>query len=191
MPILGILASSYAVPSGAFESIATTTVGSGGSATVTFSTIPGTYKHLQFRIFAQCNRITVGVDALKFTFNGVGGTSYAGHNLRGDGANPVIAGGSGSDALISFARVVGTGAGGSFGASVIDILDYANTDKNKTVRGIGGIDVNGTVGGIGGSIGLSSGLFNSTAAISSVTFTPDGGTLFNQHSSFALYGIRG
>jgi len=190
MPILGILASARPAIVGDYESIATTTVGSGGSATVTFSTIPGTYKHLQFRIFAQCNRITVGVDALEFTFNGVGGTSYASHNLRGDGANPVIASGAGSTALISFPRVVGTGAGGSFGGCIIDILDYANTDKNKTVRGIGGVDVNGTVGGVGGSVGLTSGLFNSTAAISSVTFTPDGGTLFNQHSSFALYGIK-
>ena len=160
------------------------------TSSVTFNSIPSTYTHLQFRIFAQCNRGTVGVDALKFTFNGVGGTSYAGHNLRGDGAGAPIAGGDGSGALLSFARVVGTSTGGSFGVCLIDIFDYASTVKNKTVRGLGGVDVNGTVGGVGGSVGLSSGLFNSTDAISSVTFIPDGGTLFNQYSSFVLYGVK-
>jgi hypothetical protein len=49
MPILGIIASSKLTVSNSYESIATTTVGSGGSATVTFSSIPATYKHLQVR----------------------------------------------------------------------------------------------------------------------------------------------
>lgn len=186
-----ITAPPFLGPFGAYEPIAVTTVPSGGVASVSFGSIPQTYKDLQIRIFAQCNRGSVGIDALKFTFNGVTGTSYAGHQLRSDGASPVVAGGAGSEALLGFARIIGTTAGGSFGIGLIDILDYASTVKNKTVRGLGGVDVNGTVGGIGGSISINSGLFNSTSAISSVTFVPDGGTLFNQYSSFALYGIKG
>jgi hypothetical protein len=194
MPILGIIASSFrsaAGPEGAYDSLATVTVPSGGVASVTFAGIPTGYKHLQIRVFAQCNRGTVGIDALKFTFNGVGGTSYADHQIRGDGANPVFAGASSSQPFTAIARTIGTTAGGSFGASIIDILDYANTSKNKTIRALGGVDVNGTVGGVGGSVSLTSNLFiNSSNPISNITFAPDGGTAFTQYSSFALYGVK-
>jgi hypothetical protein len=45
--ILGIIASSkLGVPAGAYESIASAT-GTGSSATITFSSIPSTYQHLQ------------------------------------------------------------------------------------------------------------------------------------------------
>jgi hypothetical protein len=194
MPLPGIYASAISgnlfTLVGSYDSLATVTVPSGGVASVTFAGIPTEYKHLQFRTFAQCNRGTVGIDALKFTFNGISGTSYAQHTLRGDGANPVVAGGDINQAFAAVSRTVGTSAGGTFGSCIIDILDYANVNKYKTIRAIGGVDLNGTVGGIGGSIGLTSDLFMNTSAISSVTFTPDGGTLFNQYSSFALYGVK-
>jgi hypothetical protein len=38
-----------------FESIATVTVGGGGAATVEFTSIPGTYQHLQIRAIAWSN----------------------------------------------------------------------------------------------------------------------------------------
>lgn len=36
-------------PSTDYDSIATTTVGAGGAASITFSSIPSTYQHLQIR----------------------------------------------------------------------------------------------------------------------------------------------
>jgi hypothetical protein len=46
--ILGIIASSkLTAAAGDFESIATVTVGSGGSAVISFTSIPSTYAHLQ------------------------------------------------------------------------------------------------------------------------------------------------
>ena len=53
MPILGILASSYPAVSTSYESIATVTVGSGGAANVEFTSIPGTYTHLQIRMLGR------------------------------------------------------------------------------------------------------------------------------------------
>jgi hypothetical protein len=54
-PILGILASGMSgnlwAPGKDFDSIATTTVGAGGASTITFSSIPSTYRHLQIRLF--------------------------------------------------------------------------------------------------------------------------------------------
>lgn len=193
-PILGIYASQISghlfAPSGAYDSIATTTVGSGGSSSVTFSSIPSGYTHLQVRILAQNNRATYGFDSLNFTFNSVGGTSYANHSLRGDGSS-AVSDASVNDASIGAPRSIGTTTGGTFGGVIIDILDYANTSKFKTTRTLAGVDVNGTVGGLGGAVGLSSGLFRDTTAISSITFTPGSASTFSQYSSFALFGIKG
>ena len=56
-PLLGIWASSYKqynLPK-SYDSIATTTVGAGGASSVTFSSIPQTYTHLQLRYFGGNN----------------------------------------------------------------------------------------------------------------------------------------
>jgi hypothetical protein len=193
-PILGIYASQISghlfAPSGAYDSIATVTVGAGGSSSITFSSIPSTYTHLQIRVLAQNNRASVGFDSINFTFNSVGGTSYANHSLRGDGSS-AVSDASFNDASIGAPRAIGTTTGGTFGAVVIDVLDYANTSKYKTTRTLAGVDVNGTVGGLGGAVGLSSGLFKDTTAVSSIIFTPGSASTFSQYSSFALYGIKG
>jgi hypothetical protein len=195
-PILGILASGMSgnlwAPGKDFDSIATTTVGAGGASTITFSSIPSTYRHLQIRLFAQTNRATYCRDSLNIIFNSDSGSNYASHSLYGDGAN-AGAGGGATQTLIS-AGTIGTSAVLSslmFGERIIDVLDYANTSKYKTVRTLGGVDMNGTgTGGIGGLVDLTSGLWQSTNAISTIVLTPAVGTNFNQYSSFALYGIK-
>ena len=73
-----------------------------------------------------------------------------------------------------------------FGAFVLDLLDYANTSKYKTIRELGGCDNNGD-----GDIFFNSGLWQSTSAVTSLTFTVGGGTLFSQYTQYALYGIKG
>ena len=54
MPILGVIASQITghLSTNSFESIQTVTVGSGGQSSISFSSIPSTYKHLQLRCFA-------------------------------------------------------------------------------------------------------------------------------------------
>ena len=73
-----------------------------------------------------------------------------------------------------------------FGSGVIDILDYANTNKYKTVRTLSGDDKNGS-----GYVVFGSGLWQNTNAVSTITLTNHGATNFQQYSSFALYGIKG
>lgn len=187
MPILGIVASQVPgrLPVGAFESIATTTVGSGGISTVTFSSIPSTYKHLQIRYIARSGRSRVATGGLTIRFNG----SYStyGHEIQGDGSAASASGGVPS---IGSLHVCATGvdaASATFGAGYIDILDYANTNKVKTIRALSAADTNGA-----GQVKYLSTFINSTSAISSITFeTVDGGTNIQQYSSFALYGIKG
>jgi hypothetical protein len=74
----------------------------------------------------------------------------------------------------------------AFGCYVFDILDYTSTNKNKTVRGIGGADVNGS-----GNAHVTSGAYLANTAITDIQFFTNGNFNFVQYSSFALYGIKG
>jgi hypothetical protein len=78
-----------------------------------------------------------------------------------------------------------------FGAGIVDILDYANTNKYKTIRSLTGHDHNGVIAGIHAIVNLNSGSWRSTSAINSIVIGVVSGTAFNQYSSFALYGIKG
>ena len=173
-----------------FDSIATVTVGSGGSSSVEFTSIPSTYTHLQVRISAQTDRATYGLDDIKCILNSDTGANYAWHTLRGNGST-AFAGAGSSSSTPQFDSFAGTTTSNIFAAGVIDILDYKNTNKYKTLRGLGGGDHNGTIAGYGGEVGLFSNLWQNTNAITGIKFTPIFGTNFTQYTKFALYGIKG
>ena len=190
MPVLGIVASQISghlfAPSGAYDSIATTTVGGGGAASITFSSIPSTYTHLQVRMLFRDTRSVVG-DYASLQFNSDTGSNYALHLLSGTGAS-VTSAGYASQTSIDISRVAGASATTSvFGAAILDILDYANTSKYTTTRSLGGVDNNGS-----GEIVLNSGLWMNTSAVSTITIKAQAGSAnFSEYSSFALYGIKG
>ena len=176
--ILGILGSSGAVAAAnSYESIATVTVGSGGASNVEFTSIPSTYKHLQIRHITRGSVLT----NTTFQFNNDTGTNYSWHVLYGTGTSALAAGGANSN--IMYAENIATAAN-TFSAGVLDILDYSLTTKNKTMRFLGGYDMNGS-----GEIGLFSGSWRNTNAVTSIKFTPNAGT-YSQHTQFALYGIK-
>ena len=188
MPILGTAASQNTRSFlSSYESIATTTVGSGGSATITFSSIPATFTHLQSRGIGRSDAAS-GLSWMYIRFNGDSGTNYASHYLQGNGtaASAGAITGSGSNTeqrLGDFPRADATS--GIFGVGIVDILDYTNTNKYKTTRFLGGVDKNGS-----GVIDLYSSLWLSTSAVTSITLTPQANN-WVQYSSFALYGIKG
>ena len=172
---------------GDFESIATVTVGSGGAANIEFTNIPGTYQHLQLRMIARFTG-NFNAGAGGFTgvqFNADTGSNYVYHHLLGDGSS------ASTTALTSqsqsyLQRFTTSGETASiFGASVVDLLDYCVTTKNKTIRSVGGFDRNG-----GGRIYLASGLWMSTNAVTSIKLLPEQSTNFAEHTTAALYGVR-
>jgi hypothetical protein len=195
-PILGIMASAMSAnlaPLNGFVSIATTTVGAGGAATITFSGIPQVYKHLQIRGIGRANtsQSATSLADLFMRINSDTGSNYARHRLLGDGST-AAAGATISQTQIPWTALFprSTAAANLFGGFVIDILDYQNTNKYKTLRCLGGADINGT----GGTIGFQSALWMSTSAITGLTFTFETDSNPNpsaQYSSFALYGIQG
>jgi len=185
MPILGIIASqNYPRSTIAYESIATTTVGSGGSASVTFSSIPSTYSHLQIRIMGRTDRAAV-YDAVRLRFNSDTGANYTEHGLYGDGVTIASYGNASATGSYTY-RVAGASAPSNIqGVIIIDILDYVNTNKYKTLRSLGGVDANTS----GGNLYFNSGLWMNTAAITNIVLEPIAS--FQQYSSLALYGIKG
>jgi len=191
-PILGIYASQISghLVTNNYSSISTVTVGSGGASSITFSSIPSTYTHLQIRGIAQ-SAATTFIEDGKIQFNGDTGSNYIRHALMGNGASAAAYSTSSTGILVD-AMVSGTvsGTANIFADSIIDILDYTNTNKNKTVRVLNGVDFNGApFSGNGGRVTLTSGLWTNTAAITSITISGANFNL-NQYSSFALYGIK-
>ena len=171
---------------GDYESISTVTVGSGGASSITFSSIPSSYSHLQIRLISKSTNSAYGGgdgDWLGMRFNSDSGNNYARHYIQGNGAN-VFTGANSTYSRCIIERGANANSSG-FGAIVVDILDYTSTSKNKTVRSIGGLDNNG-----GGQMYFNSSLWYATpAAITQIDITPELGN-FAQYSSFALYGIR-
>jgi hypothetical protein len=183
-----ITAPAYLGPFGAYDSLATTTLSSAASS-VTFAGIPTGYKHLQIRMLTKTSSTGTGGPNLVATFNGDSTyTNYRSHYLTADGVNTPTAGAvssSGYYLLVGNTLENNASYTSMFGAMVVDILDYANTNKNKTVRSIYGHDRNGS-----GEVGFNSSLWMSTAAVSSVSISIVGGTNFVTNSSFALYGVK-
>jgi hypothetical protein len=187
MPILGIYASSASpnVFATSYESIATAIVGSGGTASVTFSSIPSTYQHLQIRILGKSGYTGgTGPDNFHLRLNGDSTTSnYYRHSVRGNGSSVDTAPGN-DNLFVSSISTSGDNAD-TYGAVVVDILDYASSNKNTTTRYLGGVDYNG----VNGYIQLGSILWNNTAAVTTVYVAP--GNAWAQDTHVALYGIKG
>jgi hypothetical protein len=184
MPIIGTLASSVQKITGSFESIATVTPTSGTS--VTFSSIPSTYKSLQIRIIGRSTAVSLN-DDINVQFNGDTASNYSRHYIQA-ASGSVSVGGAASQTLIRFANFLtgSTALATTYGVSIFDIIDYASTTKYKTVRAIGGYDKNDSVG----VLILGSGLWMSTSAVTSMTLS-FGSAISSSGNSFALYGIKG
>jgi hypothetical protein len=160
-----------------YESIQTVTVGSGGSSSIDFTSIPSTYKHLQVRFMSK----SATANNYYIRLNGITTASYATHQLAGNGST--VSTNYASNYSLIFG---GNNAGNTTYplSGIIDILDYTDTNKYKTVRVLAGQDLNGS-----GQIQFNSGfLTTTTAAITAIRLD---GVTFDQYSSFALYGIKG
>lgn len=168
------------------EPIATTLLASSASSIV-FSNIPQGYKHLQLRCFSKSTNASFQQIAFNLQLNGDTGSNYAAHQLYGDGssAGASAPGISATSMLLGQEPSAVNNPGSlSMGATVIDILDYANVYKFKTLRSLTGSDINGA-----GTVALRSGLWMNTAAVTTISLTET--STFAANSRFSLYGIRG
>lgn len=184
--VLGGLIAAFPTPiTTAYESIATVT-SAGSAGDITFSSIPATYKHLQIRGILRTSD-TGGFNNQAMRFNSDTGSNYKSHQMRGDGSSVTSGVVAGATNFNDFMRAASASmTAGIFSPFIMDILDYASTNKHKTYRVLEGGSTTSS-----GTIGLSSGVYMVSAdPIHTITISPSGGTAI-QYSSIALYGIRG
>lgn len=191
---LGIFASAnQSVVATAYESISTVTVGAGGSSQIDFTSIPSTYKHLQIRGLYIANNTDFS-SVLRLNGSSTA-NDYSEHTLAGNGAG-VEAQNDASVNPTSMRIIYSQDATTYPTVFVLDILDYADTNKNTTFRVLAGVDSNGAGGA--NRVAIASGAWYQTSAVNQVSiYSATGGygsslgSSFKQYSTFALYGIKG
>ena len=151
-----------------YEPIATTTLGT-ATATVTFSSISGTYTDLVVVINGLYSGTTYG----KFTFNSdTTASNYSYTRMLGYSGGTLSDRAGGTDGISMGST--------SRGTWVAHINNYSNTTTYKTVLARENQDSSG--------VGAYVYLWRNTAAITSVTFTGVSGN-FASTTTFTLYGI--
>jgi hypothetical protein len=172
---LGLLGASLPLPVSNYELIESAILAS-NTPSVTFSnlnTYSSTYKHLQIRYVWNS---TIAAET-RIRYNGDTGANYRRHFLQGNGSSVIS--GSQPDAVAGGYNEVTNPT-----STIIDILDFSSTTKNKTSRAVWGFTGNGY-------IGMVSGLWFATPqAITSIELSPTSGN-YATGSRFSLYGIKG
>jgi hypothetical protein len=170
--------SSAITTANSYASIATIAVNASINSII-FNNIPQNYKHLQLRCYSRSANTTYS--QLDMNFNSDASNAYTYHTMYGDGANAGSGNSSPRSNIPQVADLLGTV--GVFATSNIDILDYTDTTKFKTVRWLYGFDANGS-----GLVGIGGSTYMSLSPVSSITLTGRSQNI-GQYSHFALYGI--
>jgi len=188
--LLGILNSQAAAAGGAGAyDLLETQVLTSDTASVTFTGLGSysDYKHLQIRIVGRSsiNNTNNPVD-IYFNSDNTGG-DYASHFMTTYQGNVNSEARTSQNVIQEAVYLPANNAPTSnFGAAVVDILDFSSSNKNTTIRSLNayeGVDANNR------GILLGSGFYNSTAAITSITFEGyNASGNFKQNSRFSLYG---
>jgi len=160
------------------------------AATVTFSSIPSTYKHLQIRGIAKdTNTASDQTLSMDVRFNSDTGANYAYHYLEGNGTSATASGATSQTKItINGSTLRETSASSTFAVSLLDIHNYASTTQNKTLRYFSGMDKN--TGTTASKTTIGSGLWLNTSAITTITLIAPI-TAFKAGTTFALYGMVG
>lgn len=163
-------------PSGGMniKPIQTVIVSGGSTTTVTFSSIPSNFNHLQVKIYGQ----VIGSSANSFDMrvNGIVTGLYDFYSEFSSGA-PVTS--SAVTLMVVGSLSPNTGSYASY--TVIDFPFYSNTNFGKVVR------ARTTSGTASNYMQTMDGNVNTTAAISSLTFMFSGAGFFANNSIFNLY----
>lgn len=186
MPILGVIDSAKTgrISTNSFESISTVTLSAGNATDITFSSIPSTYTHLQLRMVLRTTELNTQQN-FRMQINSDTGNNYTYHRLYSNGSTVTSDAGASQPYLLLDRTIADNATANMFGAAVLDILDYANTNKNKSIRSLGGADTSST----SGYIMFNSGMWMSTSAITSLKIYPSSGN-WKQYTQIALYGIK-
>jgi hypothetical protein len=163
------------MPTLTYIPLATVTL-TGPDSEIVFSSIPATYRHL---VIVKCAATSANSNNI-MRFNGDANNNYTGIFMTGNGSSATTGSPSGSFAQTDSSAFTTTTVGQT--NSIVQIFDYAATNKHKTVlvranRAAGAVDT----------------LFfryASLSAITSIQLRPNNTNFtWSSGSTFSLYGI--
>lgn len=161
-----------------YTAIATVTVGSGGAATIEFTSIANTYTDLVVKVSTRAGNAL----GQFLTFN-ASTSGYSARRLQGSGSSATSE--TGGTSNIFFLNNDNRATSSTFGNSEIYIPNYASSN-NKSVSIDSVTESNDSTYGYQA---LVAGLWSNSAAITSITLTPETGN-YAQYSTATLYGIK-
>ena len=162
-----------------YEAIATVTVGSGGAADITFSSIPGTYTDLCLLV---SGRGTAAQQSIQINFNGDNtDANYSQKRIQANGSTVGSYGTYGKAAGVAGENNM---TASTFGNTSIYIPNYTSSVA-KSYSSDGVNENNSTTA----YIEPTAGLYTGTSAITSIKIFLDGGN-YAQYSTATLYGIK-
>ena len=175
---------------GSFDLLETTTLSTSANS-ISFTGLGSYatgYKHLQIRYIARSTSANTN-NGLSIQLNGDTGSNYTFHRIKGDGSSVSVFGRSSASGSTSAGRITGGNADtGAYGAGVVEILDFGSTQKNKTIKTLGGY---ANAAAAGYLIEFDSGAWLNTDAITSIEFTAESGSVdFAAGSRFVLIGVK-
>jgi hypothetical protein len=159
-----------------YEPIATTTLGS-ATASVTFSSISGSYTDLV--LVTSINEPTSGTALLQVGNGSIdNGSNYSRTFIYGDGSSAV----SGRSSSINNLFTIAATPASTFAVGITQFMNYSNATTYKTIllrSGNAGAVTVATVG-----------LWRNTSAINIIKIYANGSDTFATGSTFTLYGIK-
>lgn len=167
-----------------YTALASVTVGSGGAATIDFTSIAASWTDLLLVISARDSRTTDTWSNITMRFNSDSGNNYSGRLLYGQGSSAFSVSNSAQSSILYLYANANSTTANTFSSVQIYIPNYAGSN-NKSVSIDSVVEDNAT----NALNGLTAGLWSSSAAITSISLTP-GTANFRQYSTATLYGIK-
>ena len=165
--------------------IAHTEVGSGGTANIEFTSIPGTYDDLWLvTSLRQTGSFANGDTTIRF--NGDSATNYSMTRLQASGTTAASTRFSTQAQMFVGDDPALSGTASTFSSNNIYIPNYVNSSNHKQVLVENAREANSSTAYF---MALIAGLWRSTAAVTSITITPERGS-YVQYSTATLYGIK-
>jgi hypothetical protein len=170
-----------------FTKIAAVTVGSGGAASMAFSSIPATYTDLVLKVSAR-GAANFNPRNFYLNFNSDTGNNYPFRFLYGNGASAASSN-SASEGFTSTAWIGyisgNTSTASTFGNAEIYVPNYAGS-AYKTISSDSVTENNATTA----YASIHAAIWNSSSAITSIQLTCSNSENFAQYSTATLYGVK-
>jgi hypothetical protein len=167
-----------------YELIASNTVGSGGVASVTFSSIPSTYTDLALKVSVRTDRTGANTDNVRVRLNGDTSSSYtvrallASDSTVGNDLNTTTSG------VFGYYTNTNNTTSSTFSSCELYIPNYTSSNY-KSISNES--SANGTGSGYNS---MTANLWANTAAITTILMYPQVASNFVEYSTFYLYGIK-